>query len=480
MNSKKSDASNKTRLRHGGYAAIMTVIVVAAVVVANLVVGTIPLKLDLTSKKMFSLSDQTLSVLKGLKEDVTIFGMFKPGEEPSNISEVLVRYRDASPRVKLESLDIEKNPAFSKKYDTTGAGISPGSLVIVAKNSGRSKVISYRDLYDVQVDPQTGQSQIQGVSIEQQVTGALLYLGSGRVSKLYELTGHGEDSFQDLGLSDELRKENYDVASVNLTTTKDIPADADILAVVSPKTDIQATEAMAIKAFLDKGGNALLLLDLQQTPAANLESVINLYGLKTLRGFALEGSDDHHMSGNPVFLFPDFADHAILTPIKQQKYPVMMPAALGLDLSQNAKQYLRIAPLLKTTSNSWLRTDLSNNSETRIASDKSGPIVLAYAVESRKDDPAAKVTRIVTVASSRFVNPNILPQFPGNKEFFMNSLGWIQNRTDSLSLRPKSLYVLPLQQNGLQAALSIGLIAIIIPFGLLIAGLIVWLKRRHQ
>jgi ABC-2 type transport system permease protein len=421
-----------------------------------------------------------MTMLKGLSEEVTIYGLFKPGQEPSNIVEVLNRYKDASTKIKLQYLDIDKNPAFAKKYDTTGKGIMPSSLVVVAQKSGRSKVIPYADLYDVTYDQNTGEPRVQGVSIEQQVTGALMYLASGRATELYELTGHGEDSISALGVEDDVRKENYDLKTLNLLTSKDVPGDADLLLVSSPKADIQASEAQAIKAFLEKGGNAVFMLDIGNKANPNIEGVINLYGVRTVAGIVMEGSADKAVGGNPVLLLPDYADHPILKSIKDQKYPITMPVSQGLLPSPVSKGGLDVKPLLSTSKDSWIRMDLNDNSQTRIASDKTGPWVLAYAVEARKDDPAAKTTRLVLTGSSIFIDPRNPVMSPGNKEFFMNALGWAQNRNDTLSLRPKSLFKLPVSQNGLQAIVSIALIAIVVPFGILIAGLVIWLKRRHR
>ena len=63
-------------LKKGGIVAIFTVIVIAAVIVVNLIAGTVPAKyrrLDLSTNQIFSLSDTTKDLLGGLTKDVNIY-----------------------------------------------------------------------------------------------------------------------------------------------------------------------------------------------------------------------------------------------------------------------------------------------------------------------------------------------------------------------------------------------------------------------
>ncbi len=473
---------SRSRLRHGGYAALLTALVIVGLVLANLMVGQLPIKLDLSLHKMYSLSDQSLGLIKGLQEEMTIYGLFKPGQEPANVVEALKRYRDASSRISLEFFDIEKNPAFSKKYDATGKGIGPGSIVVVAKKSGRFKVIPYTDLYDVSVNQQTGQQQVQGLAVEQRVTGALGFAAGGGVAKLFQLAGHSEFTLEEIGLVQDLATENSEIGSLNLLTTQEVPKNADLVIVVSPKSDLLPGEAEALKRYLDGGGNALFFLDLMKDPLPNFEGVINLYGIARARGIVLEGDSSRMAPGRPNLLLPELQAHEILRSLNEKKFVVTMLNSQGLKESTLRKQYLKVTPLVTTSSRSWLRTDLSSNSPTKTGSDQGGAQVLAYAVEARRDDPKAKVSRIGVAGSSYFFIPQAMTQFmgSGNKELFLNMVSWTENRSEGLGIRPKSTSQTPLRLNGLQSMVWLGIIVILVPGLILAAGLVVWLRRRHR
>jgi hypothetical protein len=61
----------------------------------------------------------------------------------------------------------------------------------------------------------------------------------------------------------------------------------------------------------------------------------------------------------------------------------------------------------------------------------------------------------------------------------MNSLGWVNEREEALTVRSKSLFQMPLQMSSFQVFLYAGIIVILIPLIILASGTIIWLKRRH-
>ena len=67
----------------------------------------------------------------------------------------------------------------------------------------------------------------------------------------------------------------------------------------------------------------------------------------------------------------------------------------------------------------------------------------------------------------------------GNSEFFLNAVSWVNARSETISIRAKSLFKLPLRMSALQAVLFSGIFAILLPAVILILGLVIHLKRRH-
>jgi ABC-type uncharacterized transport system involved in gliding motility auxiliary subunit len=84
-------------------------------------------------------------------------------------------------------------------------------------------------------------------------------------------------------------------------------------------------------------------------------------------------------------------------------------------------------------------------------------------------------TRMVVIGNSGFLGTG----FEGGSNLFMNSLNWIFEREDSITIRPKSLTVQPLNITEMQVRIYGALALVVIPAIVLIAGLVVWLRRRH-
>jgi ABC-type uncharacterized transport system involved in gliding motility auxiliary subunit len=69
--------------------------------------------------------------------------------------------------------------------------------------------------------------------------------------------------------------------------------------------------------------------------------------------------------------------------------------------------------------------------------------------------------------------------FEANRDVFMNSLMWLAERPETISVRSKSMFLLPLSLNLVQLIIFVALFVLIIPLSFFIAGLVTWLKRRH-
>lgn len=131
------------KFRYGGYSALITVVVIAILIIVNLVVDQIPWKVDLTKNRYFSLSDQSYRTMDTIKKDITIYGLYKTGQENLTVKEILDQYANYSDKIKIKFIDPVKNPTFAQKYSQDGTSLSEGSLIVDAGD--KYKVI---DQYD--------------------------------------------------------------------------------------------------------------------------------------------------------------------------------------------------------------------------------------------------------------------------------------------------------------------------------------------
>ena len=478
MKEKKSllESLKNKRVRHGGYAAVITAAVLIGLVAINLLVQQVPTEIDMTEKKLFSLTEQTEKVLDNLSEEVTIYAVYRVGEESDEVVQVLEKYEKKSENITLEFVDIEKNPGFTTQFEEDREKIRHGSLIV--KSGETYRVITAMDLYDISTNRQ-GQSQLMGFNTEQRVTSAILYVTSGYTPVLYQLTGHGEYTFGDYGLASMLSKENYEIKQLNLLKTPEIPEDASVIVVMSPKNDLNEAEADKIRTFLNEGGRGLFLFDFisfEFFPVFG--ELLQSFGIGFHPGIVMEGNPNYlYTTDNRFLLAPSLTDHEILAPLKESKMSLLVPNSMGIELLEMKKRNLEVQPILQTSNDSWVRT-VDNGTADSLPSDIPGPATLAVSVTDKYDKEEG--TRLVVMGSSGILTP-IPPfgQIKGNIEYLVNSISWVNNREETISIRSKSLFKLPLRISGLLSFVYSGVVVIIIPLVVIIIGLVIWLKRRH-
>ncbi len=158
-------------------------------------------RFDWTGSQLYSLSEKSVNVLKGLKQDVDFYVFLSPDKQRElyqPTTEVLARYGAVSRRIHVRVVDLEKDPIKAQqliqKYGVTTTGV-----VVVSGNDRR--IIASNDLADLDFSSvQTvGQPQMTGFKGEQLFTGAILQLSEGRKPKILFTTGHGEHSLDNQG-----------------------------------------------------------------------------------------------------------------------------------------------------------------------------------------------------------------------------------------------------------------------------------------
>ena len=81
---KIKETAKKKQFRLGTYTAATTIVILAILVVINMCAGAIPTRytqLDMTSTGMYSIGDETKSVVSNMEDDVTVYWIVQDGEE---------------------------------------------------------------------------------------------------------------------------------------------------------------------------------------------------------------------------------------------------------------------------------------------------------------------------------------------------------------------------------------------------------------
>ncbi len=462
------------RFKYGSYATVVLIVVLAVLILVNLLADQLPLKWDLSRNQIYTLSKDTYSILDKLKEPVTLYVLYSAGKENTDITDILKRYHDHTGKIQLKFIDPNKNPGFLTQYAKDIKTISEGSIIV---SSGKKyKIIASSDLATYDSSNPYQPPQAVSLVLEQRVTGAIIYVSSANNPVLYTLQGHNEAPLP-AEVTKQLENQNYTIKELSLFTNP-IPKDCGILMLVSPKQDLTTNETDKIRQFLTNNGRAIFLMDLIGTDFPNFQSLFTSFGVSLQKALVIETDSSLYTSNNPIYLLPKLFDHQITESIKSDKIPVLIPMAQGIKILSIKKSTTTIEPLMATSNKAWGKTNLNDTYWIKKTGDLSGPFNLAVAITDKSPDQD-RDARIVVIGNSIFLSPNFVSQLPGNLNLLTNSINWLQNRKDNLSITPKSLLIRHLNFTGLQFNLFAIISVIIMPLIVFAAGLTVWLRRRH-
>ena len=125
------------KLKSGAYVSLISVVVVVILLVANMLVSSLKIEIDLSSQNMYTLTEETEKLVEGLKDDITVYYMAPTGSELDLFTKIITKYDNLSDKITIEYKDPVLYPTFAKDY--TDKEISNNSLIVDNNTNGRSK-----------------------------------------------------------------------------------------------------------------------------------------------------------------------------------------------------------------------------------------------------------------------------------------------------------------------------------------------------
>lgn len=525
--------SSAMQLKNGSFSLAVTAIVLAIIVVINLIIGQLPsklLNLDLSETGIFSVSDTSKDLLKDLNKDVTVEVVAETGSVDSRIEKFISIYGDLSSHIKVSYVDPILHPEILTQY-----GISANSVVVSCEETGKNQVISFSDII-VSQQNYYGYSTETEFDGEGQLTSAVAAVTSDNDKKIYLLRGHGESAIsQDLG--ELLTKNSMTTANLNLLETASIPDDCDLLLINNPTSDLGADEYTELHNYLYQGGNVLLLRGVTDTELTNFNELMEDYGLTMVNSYIGDRERYYQRAQSAFYFFPLITSNDINVATSSN---ILVGAVAGMTASENTPSDVTLTTLL-TTSSSAFREGNSSESEQFIlaaSAQKSAPTDTEAESESGSetetgasvenetteasseaasteaestsesateseteaetegstlddvltdisvgttdgwlDTPSAD-SKLTVISASTMIDSSLIGNFTGieNLNEFINIVSSYFDDVQNVSIPAKSLSVTYNTVTG--SSIWNALFIIIIPIFSIVAGLIVWIRRR--
>jgi ABC-type uncharacterized transport system involved in gliding motility auxiliary subunit len=447
--------------KYAAYATMYIVIVIAAIVVANVLADRHNKSFDATSNKRYSLSDQTSKIVKGLKQNATIT-YFNQSTRFREGKDVLDQYANLSPKVRIEYVDPDKDPQLARV-----AGI---------RNLGTAVV-------------QVGTKKEEAKSMtEEGITGAFIRDLKSNTRTVCFVSGSGEhqlDNSDREGLSrfkELLTKDNYESKTIDLLQSADVPADCTTLVVAGPTRNYEQPEVDAIKKYVESGGRAFFMLDaplkMGRSAIADNDSLASV-----LQGWGVTMNKDLILDLNPIGQIAGLGPQvALVTSYGSQ--PIvneMKGTATGFPLSRSMEiqntEKTSVQKLFDSSNSSFATSDLSSpRVNVQDPKNKKGPLTIAAAgtYSTGKENLQG---RFLVMGSSAWA-ANSFITFNGNSDLALNAVNWLASDEDLISIRPKQeedrrITMTKSQLNWVRATSQF-----LLPLVVVAAGISVWWKRR--
>lgn len=239
----------------------------------------------------------------------------------------------------------------------------------------------------------------------------------------------------------------------------------------APVKDISADEKETLTDYLKNGGRMLLLAGCTQDTLSNLTDFISQYGMNLKNGFVADPAPQHYYNNNPFNVIPDYDFASSLLSGVDSSAAALLVQPAGMTIQENPSEDIAVQPFL-TTSDSAFLVDPATQEKTQ------GTYVLGAVATETVNEEEGTSSMLTVITAPSMIDDSILSRFPSitNLTLFMNAASSGLPGVTPLSIPSKSLDITynMVTSAGLWSALFI----IVIPVIFLIAGFVIWLKRR--
>lgn len=464
--------NNKKNLKKSTSLAIGTVAAIVIVILVNIFVGLFAdkfnIKLDLTTNKLYELSDKTKEYLKTYDTPTDIYVLASEAEQDDRVRSVLDRYSALNRNISVRNINMKENPTFGTSYVKNGETLSTNSIII---DSGtRHKLFTRTQLHE------SGSGTGDSLNVENNVTAALRYVSSSKAFKVYLVKGHNEIDIP--GAVEKLQKENFETSEIQ-TLTEEIPSDASMLILMNPTVDFSENEITKLDNYLSDGGHLQVYFNVGDAKTPNLFKYLSSWGIGVNNDVVLENDESKVIFlSNGSFNIPQIESSPFTESLIANKRSLAYITNRSKSLTQEFEKNgdISVMPLLRSSQNSFTSVNYEDVTE-GINNSDGGYIVGALALNSSNNSS-------VYVSGNTFllqVDETILSNDFGlaNYDYFMNLINYSLDTGDSFTVNKKMILDGNITVSKSGATGIMIFVVIVIPAVVLLIGLVIWFRRRN-
>jgi gliding-associated putative ABC transporter substrate-binding component GldG len=509
--------------------ALRLLFLIAILILVNLVSLRFFTRVDMTKERLYTLSDASRNLMKGLDDKFLVKAYFTsdlPSPYNNNRREVqdqLDEYRAyAHGNFQYEFIDPGKKEDLEQEAQRYGV---PPVRVQVLKEDKLQIEKAYMGLVFLYGDKQERLPVVQSTSnLEYEITSAVKKMTAKELKKIGFLTGQGEPGIQQISQVQEMLTKQYDVTTVDLTGGKPVPQDIAALVIAAPTQKFRNYEKFLIDQYLMKGGhiafflnkvNATLDNQMAQPSPIEIDDMLEAYGLRINSDLVRDASCAYVTVNQragfmviqnqiPYYFLPRASSFNQTSPVVRDLGSVVFYFISSIDTTLARSKGLSTTVLVKSSNKSGRQENTFVLDPTQPATPeqfKETGIPLAVAVEGAFPSAFAnrpvgidsiargaidtsgrlyngKLSKIVVVGDGDFLQDQLSG---GNKDNFLlatNIIDWLADDAGLSAIRSRETSTRPLDEVGEATKAWVkGINLVIPPFIVILIGVIRWRWR---
>ncbi|MBE6876887.1 MAG: hypothetical protein E7496_09265 [Ruminococcus sp.] len=516
---KKLSVATRKKLKYGSIATAITCAVVAVVILVNVLVNVLvekyPLKLDLTEDAKFEISEESISYLKTLSQDVNFTVLMAEknfqtsGESLKMVSEILERYTQYTDKIHLNYIDPSTNPDVINQYQANySASLTEGDIVVSnASDESKLRVVKIGNLFDYDQQKYmqyyyygqgTLEDCITGFSGEQNLTSALMNVTDADPVTIGIIsTANGEAVYNSqfsgnaLGaLVSTLYKNGYNYEEVDLYTTDFDTEKYDMLLLPAPVNDLTANGIDKLSAFLYNDGNyskdLIYIASFTQSNTPNLDEFLETWGIQVTNSLALESDASAAQqvalsisTGAVSVPVATIAEDTYSAGLPNTSLPIAAPLCRAINLLWDSKTSGITTALLKTSDSVYL-SEMGKNTEEADKTPAGSQIVAAISSRRNIENNITYESNIMVLGSAMLCDSALMQDASyNNAQYLMTAVNNMTGKGSGLVIASKNLTnetitITTAEMHGIHVFIFA------IPAAVVAVGILVFIRRRNK
>jgi hypothetical protein len=442
---------------------------------ANMAVYRHDAQLDLTREQAFTPSVEAQRIVRQLQQPVQV-SFFYQKQDPAG-RDVATRLRllaRLNPRLEVETIDSDQQPALANRmgvqvYNT--AVLQSGdrrievvttdeqeiALAILRAVRAQEKVICFADGH--------GEYDIDNFSYHTHFEGAHSHSHNTEGMAVVQMQQHGLGRLRRM-----IEKIGLVARKVPVVGGQAVSPDCAALVEANPRTRYAPPDAAVLRAYLERGGGVLLLIEPDYPVDENLAAVLASAGVRIGDGVAVDPAG-HYFTDEQMIAVTRYAPHPITRGLALSIYPGVRPIEAIPAAAATA------TVLFTSSAQSYRVTDRLHAKDEEAGAQR-GAIPLAVAAETGLVTGADKPrSRLVVFGDADFASNSFVP-YLANADMLLATIAWLI-REERAPVGKAPVEVLPtVALTGSQMRGIFIATVVLLPGSVALIGGLVWWRRR--